>query len=416
MRVSIYEPDPRICGPGTWARHLRQGFRDLGHECDVVTFTRLGKRSPNWGRIEKAKGSSMSCSLVPDVCAKLAEAHDVLNSYDLVVLADVKTSPLDNAALKDPMLDEPTYLTVLRKTRTKWASALHERWYFAPPDPVPPGVSERSGSPFINELLALDSFSGFVMAHSADFDKYCGALQRCRKVLRPLPFSLEHSEAQAMKPRDPLTFAVIGRMVPTKHRHVTNEMLTRGMLKNAHAHYGGGCVCTHGPSDTYVMQERLGQDGWATDWGDDGVRKTKPFEAWHENGNVVEYHGAYVDPYEVLQHARCHVGITDCDFSGGLLEFATLEAIDCGCLPIVTRPFVPDFGTQCELGVIEREFRKFGHRACKDESNALYEEMAELVADASRRWGADVIQHNRECIRVENDPREQAKTLIEGAL
>lgn len=417
-KIAIYEPDPRICGPDTWAQNLRLGFRELGHQCDVITFTRAGRRAPAWGRVEQAKSSSLSCALVPDVCAKQDDAGRVLDQYDLVVLTDVKTATCDNAALKDEMLDEPVYITTLKSTDTPWTSALHGRWYYAHPDPIPAGLSEKSGAPFIHDLLKLPNFSGFLIAHAKDFDKYCPALQAIRKEYLPLPYQLSHTDEQATTVRSSLvTLAVIGRMIPTKHRHVVNEMLTRGMLRDATCYYGGGCVCTHGPSETYVMNEQLAEAGWETSWGDDGVRKTKPFTARHAStANHVHYLGAYVDPYEVLHRSKCHVGITDCDFSGGLFEFATLEAIDCGCLPIVTEPFYPHVGTDVECLRIPHAIKKFSPKVAREALDELYERIADCVITANSSWSPEAVRHNRECVARENDPRRHARTFLENCL
>jgi hypothetical protein len=419
MKIAIYEPDPRICGPGTWAQNLRRGFLMLGHECDLVAFNNSGKRSPRWGRVERSKGSTMSSTLDPTRVDKLANAGAVLDEYDLVVLTDLKTPPADNAALTNPMLDEPTYVTALRATRTRWTSAMHERWYYARPhDAVPPGLSEWSGAPFLYSLLDLPNFSGFLMAHSADFDKYSERLRGVRKTLMPLPYLLSATDEQAAQERPAeTTMATIGRMIPTKHRHVICEMLTRGVLKHTTALFGGTCCCTHGPSETYMIQERLVERGWTSDWGDDGVRKTKPFRAeLPGHDNVIQYLGAYQTPWEVLQHAHVHVGITDCDFSGGLLEFATLEAIDHGCVPVITQPFVPHCGTGAVVGVIPHGFHKFTVKSATEASDSFYEAIAGVVDVAMTLRTLERVRHNRDCVARENDPTRHAALYLENCL
>jgi len=417
MKIAIYEPDPRICGPDTWAQMLQRGFLELQHECDIVTFNKSGRYSPAWGRLERAKSSSMSCALKPTRCEKQERAGQVLDEYDLIVLTDVKTATCDNAARK---ADEcwPTYVETLSETSTRFTSALHGRWYFAPHE-VPEGLSEASGSPFIEDLLSLENFSGFLIAHASDFDRYCQALRHVKnKVLLPLPYISSCSDEMAFASRPVDTMCCIGRMIPTKHRHLINECMTRGMLQGWEAEYGGACVCTHGPSETYCMTEQLEERGWTTDWGDDGVRKTKPFKATHAGThNTIYYAGCYEHPREVCCFSRAHVGITDCDFSGGLLEFATLEAMDCGCVATVTEPFRPHYRPAAyELAVWTESIRSLTYKRCLLASDGFYADLAETIRSAADRWSRELVCNNREAIRQLHYPTIHARTFIEGAL
>lgn len=207
-------------------------------------------------------------------------------------------------------------------------------------------------------------------------------------------------------------FSVMGRIVPTKHRHVLNEMMTRGLWRDGTAIYGGAVTCTHGPSQSFEMNEALMQRGWETDWGNDGVRKTKPFEAYGPHGNKISYIGAYTEPSECTTHV--HVGITDCDFSGGLLEFATLEAIDCGMMPVITAPFVPHAGTQCALYPIQQEFKSFTPKRATQASDQFYKEIADVIRQAYDDWSPELVAHNRACIAEENDPKRIAKLILEN--
>src|SRR5262245_47341369 len=228
MKIAIYEPEPRICGPDTWADALRWGFRELGHDCSIVTFTKSGKRSPAWGRVEPDKSSSLSCAMTVDRVEKYDDAGKVLDGYNLVILTDLKTATRDNETLKDPFLDRPKYIDVLEATKTKWTSAMHGRWYWAAPDPTPEGLQEKSGSPFLHDLLNLKNFSGFLLSHANDFDRYSTVLQHIRRRVVPLPYRLKHLEHESVEKTADyglLRFATIGRVIPTKHRHVLVEAM-----------------------------------------------------------------------------------------------------------------------------------------------------------------------------------------------
>lgn len=434
-RVAIYEPDPRICGPGTWAANLRRGFRELGHECDVVTFTKSGKSRTRWGRVEREVGMSNSCSLVPDVCAKLDDSGELLDTYDLVIMPDVKTPGHDKQAEKSG--DAPEYLEVLRSTRTKWTSALHERWYWDEWE-QPEGKSRASGSPFISELLGLENFSEFLITHCRDFDRYCARLQRVPQALSHLPFvPCDAMTREQYECKVPLHVAAIGRVVPTKHRHLYNEMCLQGLpdrLRGLSLVYGGGCSATHGPSHSFELWEQLvGRpaevlpgDGttptpYENDRGWDGTRlggvcNTNRWRCWNDECSI-EYYGAYESPSEVLGKCLAHLAITDCDFSGGLAEFSTLEAISNLCVPIVTRPFVPHAQPdEIQWVVIEREFAGMSLKRL-EQSGLKYEilgEIASCIASALDIASYDLAMHNWNCVQRQNDPRRVANLFLQG--
>jgi len=413
--VAIYEPEPRICGPDTWAGALRAGFRQLGHRCDVVAVTSNGHRAPRWGRIEREKGSTMSCSLVPDQVVSRYAASELLDGYDLIVLTDVKTPAHDKRAT-DSCEPWPEYVEILSETRTPFASALHGRWYYEEHE-RPEGLSGPSGSPYIGELLASPNFTGFLLRHADGFCDYCARLRASdiRTELLPLPYIPRVSDELAESERYARSLGVIGRIIPTKHRHVVNEMLGRGLYRNSSTYYGGSCSCTHGPSETFMMVEQLGRLGFEHDWPG-GTRRNAAFTARHrEYGAEVTYRGCYEQPWEVLSDARVHVGITDCDFSGGLLEFATLEAIDCGCSPLITRPFVPHAHPErYDLTIWERSFRKYGFTQAAREGDALFAELSEVVDQASRGWTLERARANRIALRELHDPRRHALALLRG--
>src|SRR3990172_686238 len=102
MKIAIYDPNPRICGPTTWAHQLKAGFIDLGHECQVVTATSSGKPRVAWGPENKSVSYGARWSpWVPDATFNRSGLVQYLNSCQLVILTEPKIPAVDRAAFKE---------------------------------------------------------------------------------------------------------------------------------------------------------------------------------------------------------------------------------------------------------------------------------------------------------------------------
>lgn len=399
MNIAIYEPDPRICGPATWARMLKMGFEERGHTCHIVTFTKSGKSRLKWGRVETAGGAAAQCRMVPDV------VNPDFDSYDLIVLNDVKCPPPDGKAYTD--CDSPDYIYRLSETRTKWTSALHGRWYYEANE-VPPRCNVLQGSPFLGELLSLPNFSGFIVEHGTEgqFTTYSERLKSLARTYYPLPYKLQ---VESLADKRPNSLAVIGRMVTTKYRHVIDNMAIEGYLDGWDITYAGSvAACGHANAE-FMCYERLVRGGFEGERYGGIVRPT----TWTCKGRAgVQYVGAYVDPIDVLRDISVHVGITDCDFSGGLLEFSTLEAIDCGCIPVVSQPFAVG---KCVMGVIHYGFNRIGEAGLlKHKDKDLIFQLTQGAINFANN--NDVRKYNREVIARDHNPAVLADLFIQGAL
>ena len=254
-KIAIYEPDPRICGPGTWSKHLAAGFRMNGCECDVVSFTKSGKRKLRWGRCVPDKGQAQSSPLDPTRCARIKDAKEVLDEYDLVILPEPK-SPTDDFAAQKNYDDEPEYVRILGSTRTPWATALHGKYYYEP-DEAPRGLAENRGTPYLEQLLTLKNFTGFAVEHAPDgqFAQHSKRLREdVRRVYSPLPFELSvtQDEIKAARKKTP-TLVVLGRVTKIKYRHYVNHMVITGRLRGWHVIYAGGSSCQQGPNEAYML-------------------------------------------------------------------------------------------------------------------------------------------------------------------
>src|SRR5690606_41359396 len=92
-----------MCGVTKWTFEVVHGFRALGHHADVISFSKSGRKRVT----EKKRRFDGSLSggwhwwpESPDVQGKWADAVDMLNEYDLIVLNEPKNATCDRDAKK----------------------------------------------------------------------------------------------------------------------------------------------------------------------------------------------------------------------------------------------------------------------------------------------------------------------------
>lgn len=421
-RVAIYEPDPRICGPDSWARHLRDGFRELGVECDVVTFTRSGKRKTSWGRVVRDRGQGQSCSLDPDKVFPVEMGGAALDDYDLVVLTDVKCPTQDKPAYKRGEA-WPEYVDILAGTETPWTSALHGKWYFEE-DELPDGVNVERGSPYLGDLLGLANFTGFLIEHAA-LGTYCqhsARLRATRRVYHPLPYKLQVSLENACIMMQRRVLCSLGRVTKVKYKHYISQCIIAGMLPNWQVIYAGGSSCQIGPNESYQLYEQCVRAGLSPHQREGGAKSAYPWVA-----GPVQYYGMYQQASEIALGCKVHVGITDYKFSGGLLEFSTLEAIDCGCIPVVAQDFVPPYGD--EMCIESLPYDLHGHHGVISEDGKqiidcshdpyitmVCFDLAACIQNAALARREATIKQNRDVLQRYHDPKIHAREYLNQCL
>lgn len=418
MKLAIYEPQPRICGPCTWAGQLRLGARELGHECDVVTFMKSGKPRKKWGRVLRENGADDSCVLAPDRCERLDLAGQTLDEYDLVIMTDIKVPLHDKTAMR---LDElPEYVEVLSVTDTPFVASLHETKYYEEHE-VPKGMTAVSGSPFVGELLALPNFCGKLLTPSLDFVQHC---ERVRRVTEgPVvtsPYRVRHSVDELVaiwREKRDNTVCLLSRSLPSKHWHVITEAAIEGMLNHWQVTLAGACNATLSPSYTFELYERLTEVGYGGDRRG-GVCNTTSWRAAFGELASIFYYGAYADPMEGAKWSRVFVSLSDCKYSGGLNEFTVMESIDCACAPVITQPFWPHAGTELELTVIPRGFTGCSMKSLieREDRMEILNDVVLAIHEADRAsQSMDRAVSNLETLRREHDPRLVCQRLIEAA-
>jgi len=364
------------------------------------------------------------------VCLKLATTHEHLSKYDLVILVDLRNAALDKAAMKSGEL--PEYIEVLSMTDAPWTTAMLGKYYYMPHEvPRLGGRENRAskavhGAPFLDELFSLPNFCGKLVTHapdglfSANSEILRGIHERGDVTWVPLPFTLGVAESDALgDAKREWDFAVLGRFASPKMRHCLHRAWDEHSGTHASFLHAGAAGVAMAPSRSFILFEELcdelGYDGWRDlephsvnpldKCGNVcGIQKNALFHIARA-GNTIDYIGQYVHHRDVATRARVHVGITDCQFSGGLFEYATLEAIDGGMIPVVTREFTPSI-TEMRPSIVEYPVSSDSKSWYRAHGPVAGPMIADAMRDALRDSSdLDRRRHNRDVICSENDPR-----------
>jgi hypothetical protein len=149
MKIAVFEPHTRLCGVTKWTFDVAAGFRDLGHECDVVSFTKSGKARKSG---EKRFNGWYWWHEEPSRMGTWLQAGKILDEYDLIVLNEPKNGTEDREAIRYGI--DPWYIGALRRTKTPWMTILHAPQY------------DSKRAPYLVNCLEAGNFTGFVVSRT----------------------------------------------------------------------------------------------------------------------------------------------------------------------------------------------------------------------------------------------------------
>lgn len=407
MRVAILDPELRVCGPTNWAFQLREGFRLLGHETHLISHTKSGRARKSWGT---PVNGGRWWSAAPDFVCKDEYLVQTLDSYDMVVLPEVKVPLQDKQAIKEGRL--PHYVDALRRTKTRWTTALHGSMY---PD---------RDTPFVLQLFESPSRGEYLITMSDDSVTSSTRLQTVKWQKAPMPYT----------PRCAIDDPIVdNRTVGTTGRFIFNKgqpiVCIAGAFLPADVtvEVWGSCAVGQGPSPTYLVYEILRDKYHAQAKrypktfdpaiGPDGNTVTPfPWDARPPGGALVRYLGNYTDQLGTAKRMNVHVNLTSYQFARGLVEYSSIEAADAGALNIVPSHLSDP---QFRMMVIEA-FQPFSSpkRIESPEANATAKAIADKIMvclDMPRHQKEEVVRHNREVMRTRNDPRICAQAMLDSA-
>lgn len=429
MKIAIFEPYPRMCGVTKWTFEVVHGFRALGHEADVLSASKSGRK-----RITEKKrrfDGSLSSGWhwwpeAPDRQVRWADIVDTLNEYDLIVLNEPKNATCDRDAKKRG-LDVPEYVEALHRTRTPWVTILHAPQY------------SQTAAPFLAETMSAPSFTGFVIEHQPQsYQSGAWAFDGRIKLIQPwpwLPYRRRFEEALATQQiqRD-WVIGLGGRFTTNKGHHMFGWLADRFPARYKARLFGsesGGA----GPSSSYEVYEALikhhGWSGARSGESDPDALNNRgdKIHCWpwwltkeDEDGNihVLEYTGGYDNPMKQWGECAIAVNMTSRKFAVGL-EYTSLEAMDAGCAIVLPAYSLQRTGSEQYQVHMMTKFTApltIGRNGVRVHL-ADPEEVEDVIdavyrADASIQRGQHDPAVNRAAINQYHDPQHLARVILEN--
>jgi len=410
MRVGILEPEPGVKGPTAWAFRLRHGFTQLGHDCDVISFTKSGKSRAAWG-VPKPGGRWWSEA--PNVVVKTVDLVKTLDSYDMIVLPEIKVPLHDKEAIKAEKGELPAYVDALRKTKTPWTTSLHGSFY-----------SEKD-TPFVTQLLESPSRGKVLVTMSYDSVNNSNEIFKTMEWVKgAMPFIPQCEIDDPIN--DEFTVGTSGRFIYNKGQPVI-ALAGAQLPEHVTVEIWGSCSVGLGPSPTYVVYEQLRDFYKAqtkryalrvdpTKGTDGNIITPFPWDARIPGKALVRYLGNYVDSAAIAKRFRVHMNLTGYKFARGLVEYSTLEAADAGALCVVPGHLSdPQFQMHVLDWYVGSPTQSKLVQAPGLEIIAKIVEAFEHGLSVPYAERFEMARHNRQVLRTRNDPRESARVLIESA-
>ena len=328
MKIAIVEWAPRICGACDWGVHLSHGGADLGHEVDRLTFSKSGKALSAWGT-KKDEWQPF----------RRANAVEILNGYDLVILTDIACrARVDGVDNRDGSM--PYYVDVLKSLKTRWTTMIHD------------GAYNKRLLPVISESLGTDSFSGVLIT-----TRYPEAAplvdplsdRSVRWIVDPyLPYHVDPSFPTVPWGDKTHDLIFLGRLTSNKGQDAAIDLMD-DLPASTGLHFWG--MNAYGlPSWGWRMWELALERGWKP------LRKpilrsdhanlkhpnapkfyTGPFAVQSfssQADKLIEYNGDFTSIADVDWSPWIHLNLSNRSLTG-TLEYTTLDAIAAGSVAVV---------------------------------------------------------------------------------
>ncbi len=428
MKIAIFEPDPRVCGPSSWAYHLRDGYRELGHEADVVSATKSGRTHSHWGNV---KPGGKWWSVAPDKVARFDDVHYLLDSYDFIILPEPKSPLSDKQTEKANKLAAeeagegenalylyPWYVEALMKTRTPFTTALHGNVYAG------------RYAPFAKTILELPNFCGKLIVHSDyswESDPFINSIPGFKSIL---PYKMKN-EVDASFPRGLRTAGITGRFMFNKGSHIPG-LAGQFLPEDVTVEIWGSCSTGRGPSLTFNHYEVLkplagknykryhNSDMNHPKANEDGnIVQPFKYDVRPEGGALVRYLGNYTDPVGVCSRLGVHIDLTGKKYSGGLTEYVTMEAMDAGSV-CITPPHVtsPDYKTFVLEGFTDPPGSVTSAVKNPDVTHQVVDAVNKCLTwnDQPESAHRAMIEHNRENLKRNAHPTAIGQRILEECL
>jgi hypothetical protein len=366
----------------------------LGHECSIVSSSKSGKESVRWSH---ANTGSTWWPGSPDIVVKDADLLQTLESFDRVIMNDMICTPLDGVSTKEerPM---PAYVKALLNLTIPWAPIAHGNPY---------GAKQAR---FVPELLQSPALKAvFTLPAPYDYSTH-PVFSEAKDLLFPLadlPYDPRFSV------NTPITenhvIGMMGRFVAAKGPHVLGLAALR--LRNQTIEFWGSAPASARPSDAFLLYEELVRQGSESLEAPARKGNTSPWMVRTPTNSTVTYYGAYHDGSATGRRMATYVNLTNPTFTAGS-EYAVLEAMDAGAIPLVPRHIMTGGHTYLEMPTFTAKNTPSGVLKDPQILNLVAAAVtrAQQLTDETRR---DVALKNREALRDHNSPKKIMSTMME---
>lgn len=319
-KTAIVEWYPRVCGSVAWGWHLSSNNPDL----ERITFSPSGRDLAGW------------TSPYPWKAFKTANAVDVLNDYDSVVLVDVACF----APEVNKKSERPYYESIVQKIRRPYTGMFHGGLYATKHDQI------------LDAVFSGPGFSGsLITTRLAQAKARLAKWEKLKFVHDPyLPYDPSWAEGLDPKRKRYKGTLMTARIASNKGQNALLKIADA--LKHPVELYGYNAYGL--PSIAYRLIElgkALGYDlvdgphlrRDKSTLGHPNAPKfyTGAFEFKTPSGNAYRYHDGF-DRLEDLSWAPClHASLPSLSF-GDTLEYVTLDAIAAGCVAVVPQTSVTE--------------------------------------------------------------------------
>jgi hypothetical protein len=353
MKIAIIEWYPRLCGAVSWSVHLSAARH---HQVDLVTFSKSGRGLKPW---ETVSGKWK--------VFKIADAVNILNSYDLVILGDIVCrSPEVRKGDSDPY-----YLSVMERVTTPWTAMIHD------------GSYAGKESPQMARMLKMPSFSNVLLT-----TRYPEASARIAALSRDHFLGRTPPEIKwAVNPYLPYDFSTFTKVdIDTKPDRADGVMFLGRLSTNKGqdamldlARDFSGDVELYGfnsygrPSYGWLLWELARSSLMAESFTEESfpVKSrplshllahkfyTGPFSLHNKYGRIFAYRGVYGPNFEGIDWSpRISVNLTNSGWKGSL-EYATLDAMANGLIGVVPKQQIEyaDYKHMVTVPYVRRSFK-----------------------------------------------------------
>lgn len=315
----VVDWSPRICGATAWGGHLRGADPKI----ELLSFSKSGRPLASWE------------SAFDWQARKIADAADILNDYDTVILGDIACFAPDV-----PLSDNgrPYYEDVMRRVTNKWTAVFHGGTYPTKHDET------------IDAVLSSPGFCGMlVVPRIGQAKTRLAKWPGLRFAHHPyLPYDMSHAPARRGIKGRTKSVMMTARLMSNKGQNAA--LVLADHLKGdteiwGYNPFGFPSIAwslwelgSRGLGYTPISEPILRADKLSLTHPNAPKFYTGKFEFQTPTGRHFRYHDGYRTLDEIDWSPWVHLSLASPDFAG-ILEYTIIDAVMSGAIVAVPESF-----------------------------------------------------------------------------